>query len=109
MKRENGDVPSLPCCSPRHEERGLHTAIETLLGHCDSNFMPIALFPGRFHADARNLGYATRTDAQELEARSVKNNSSVRRNGGNHAAFESQNPHNVPRELLKPKLSKPAM
>ena len=48
MKRENGDVPSLPCCSPRHEERGLHTAIETLLGHSDSNFMIIALFLGRF-------------------------------------------------------------
>jgi hypothetical protein len=81
MKRENGDVPSLPCCSPRLQERGLHTAIETLLGHCDSNFMPIALFPGRF-TRMREIDYATRTDAQELEARSVKNNLSVRRNGG---------------------------
>jgi hypothetical protein len=71
MKRENGDVPSLPCCSPRLEERGLHTAIETLLGHCDSNFMPIALFPGRF-TRMREIGYATRTDAQELRARTHK-------------------------------------
>jgi hypothetical protein len=41
------------------------------------------------HADERNLGYATRTDAQELKARSVKNNSNVRRNGGSHAAIAS--------------------
>jgi hypothetical protein len=38
-------APSLACASPHHEQQGLHTTIETLLDDCDSNFMPVALFP----------------------------------------------------------------
>jgi hypothetical protein len=72
-------APSLARGSQHHEQRGLHRTIETLLNDCDSNFMPVALFPHRSHRFAKiwlcNKNLCTRT-----KTRSVKNNSSVRRN-----------------------------
>jgi 2-iminobutanoate/2-iminopropanoate deaminase len=43
----------------------LHIAIETLLGDCDSNFMPVALLP----RCCAKFGLCTRTCAQEIEKR----------------------------------------
>jgi hypothetical protein len=53
MKSENGGC-ALACGSPHHEERELHSAIETFLSDCDSNFTPVALFRGRFTAMCEN-------------------------------------------------------
>ena len=71
------------------KNKDCHITIETLLGDCDSNFMPVALFP----RCCAKFGLCTRTYAQEIEKRSVKNNSSMHRNGGSCAAFQAQNPH----------------
>jgi hypothetical protein len=54
-------APSLASASPHHEQQGLHTTIETLLDDCDSNFMPVALFP----RCCAKFGLCTRTYAQE--------------------------------------------